>query len=131
MAEPAPPNGKRVLIVEDEPDIAGFLSSLVGEKTPHVMQAGDGVEGLAVARRELPDLIIMDMKMPQMNGLEVVQALQEDPKTASIPVLILTNTHFDAQTRHMCEQIPSVKAFLSKSGGAKRLREQLEPFLGA
>jgi CheY-like chemotaxis protein len=129
MAEPAPPHGKRVLIVEDEPDIAGFLAALIGEKTPHVLQAGDGAEGLAAARRELPDLIVLDMKMPQMNGLEVVQALQDDPATAAIPVLILTNTQFDAQTRHMCEQIASVKAFLSKSGGAKRLREQLAPFL--
>jgi twitching motility two-component system response regulator PilH len=129
MAEPAPSTGKRVLIVEDEPDISLFLAKLVGERTPHVLTASDGAEGLATAKRELPDLVILDMKMPQMNGLEVVQALLEDPATASLPVLILTSTHFDAQTRRLFDQIPTVKAFLQKSGGAKRLREQLAPFL--
>ena len=69
--------------------------------------------------------------MPRMNGLELLQALQEQPRTAAIPILILTNTQFDPQTKRLCEEFPSVKAFLSKGGGVKVMREQLSRFLGS
>ena len=131
MFNPSPARDKTVLIVEDNSDIAQLLASMLAGKCRKILRAADGVEGLKLARWQAPDFILLDMKLPQMNGLAVLQALQEQPQTASIPVLILTGSHFDARTKELLQQIPNVKAFLSKTCGAKRLREQIVQFLAS
>lgn len=78
-----------VLIVEDNPDMVRFLGSLLGSEHA-LLHASDGQVGLELALRERPDLIISDVMMPRMNGLEMVRRLRDDPATASTPVLMLT-----------------------------------------
>jgi adenylate cyclase len=123
------PKDKRVLIVEDEREIADFLATAVASKAAVVMVAYDGEEGLKAARQDGPDLILLDMKMPRMNGLEVVQALQERAETAGIPIIILTSTKFDPGTLALFKQLPSVKAFLPKMGSADALYAELDKHL--
>jgi CheY-like chemotaxis protein len=56
----------------------------------HVLEAANGPEGVALARWERPDLVILDLMMPEMDGFAVVEALREDPSTRSLPILVLT-----------------------------------------
>jgi signal transduction histidine kinase/DNA-binding response OmpR family regulator/ligand-binding sensor domain-containing protein len=88
--EEAPGGGpKRVLIVEDNADVRRYVRSIL---TPdfEVLTAADGREGLAVARAELPDVVLADVMMPEMGGHEMTRRLRDDPPTAAIPVIMVT-----------------------------------------
>jgi DNA-binding response OmpR family regulator len=81
---------KKVLIVEDEADIAGGLEARLSLEDYEVFIAADGKDGVEKARREKPDLIIMDVMLPLLNGYEACKILKEDKATKEIPVLFLT-----------------------------------------
>lgn len=80
---------KRILIVEDEQALVKGLK-LQLEDSYDVLMAMDGKQGLDMAATHLPDLILMDITMPEMDGLEVLKRLKEDTATATIPVILLT-----------------------------------------
>lgn len=80
----------RVLAVDDHESITKGIQLVLQRKGYEVLTASDGGEGLRKAREEKPDLIILDINMPVMDGYEVCRRLQADPNTANIPVLMLT-----------------------------------------
>lgn len=80
----------RILIVEDNPANLKLAEAILHYAGHETLAAIDGAEGVALARLELPDLILMDVQMPGMNGLEATRLLKQDPGTTSIPVLGLT-----------------------------------------
>ncbi|MBI3891169.1 MAG: response regulator [Candidatus Wallbacteria bacterium] len=81
----------RVLVVDDERDIRAVVrSALHRTKQFHVREAGGGVEALELARRERPDLVLLDLGMPGMSGEEVCAKMRSDPELKRIPVVILT-----------------------------------------
>lgn len=86
---PAP---KTVLIVEDSVTQAESLRATLVENGLKVYCALDGISGLERAHEIHPDLIVMDVHMPGMNGFEVAQALQDDPETVHIPIVMLTSS---------------------------------------
>lgn len=69
-------NAKTVLVVDDDPDIRGAVATVLERKGYRVLTAGDGNQGLAVAERELPDLVIVDMMMPKKSGFLVLEKLK-------------------------------------------------------
>ena len=79
-----------VLVVDDDPVIQTLLQVNFEMEGYTVVEAVDGVEGLARARADLPDVVVLDIMMPKMNGLEVASALKADPATADIPVILLS-----------------------------------------
>lgn len=79
-----------VLVVDDDPVIQKLLQVNFEMEGYTVLTAGDGLEGLERARADGPDVIICDIMMPRMDGLEVTKALKGDPATASIPILLLS-----------------------------------------
>jgi two-component system phosphate regulon response regulator PhoB len=79
-----------VLVVEDERDIAELVRYHLAQAGFRVVTAGDGRQGLELARRERPSLVVLDLMLPGMSGLEVARALKQDEKTRAIPILILT-----------------------------------------
>lgn len=81
---------KKVLIVEDERDLAELLAYNLEKEGYQALVAGTGIEGLEIARRELPDLVLLDLMLPGMMGTEVCSALRHSEKTRGIPVLMLT-----------------------------------------
>ena len=81
---------KKVLIADDEPNIVISLEFLLRREGFEVLVAVDGEEALAKARAERPDLVLLDVMMPKMNGFDVCQALRADPELASMRVLMLT-----------------------------------------
>lgn len=80
----------RVLVVEDEPDIRDLLSLHLAREGFEVRTAGTGPQGLREVRSKPPDLVILDLMLPELDGLEVCRRLRHDPDTASIPVVMLT-----------------------------------------
>ncbi|MBU0492738.1 MAG: response regulator transcription factor [Chloroflexi bacterium] len=80
----------RILLVDDEPNLVWAVQNSLADEGYEVLSTGDGVEALAVARRHHPDLIVLDILMPGMNGLQVCHNLRRDPTLAAIPILFLT-----------------------------------------
>lgn len=79
-----------ILLVEDNEMNRDMLSRRLERREYKVIIAVDGESGVAMAESELPDLILMDLSLPGINGWEAVRLLKENPKTASIPVIALT-----------------------------------------
>ena len=83
-------SGETVLVVDDDPVIQKLLQVNFEMEGYSVLTAGDGLEGLERARSDNPDIIICDIMMPRMDGLEVTRALKGDPATSGIPILLLS-----------------------------------------
>ncbi len=81
---------ERVLVVDDEPDIVALVAYHLAKSGYTVSTAASGLEGLAVARRDKPSIIVLDLMLPGMSGLEVMEELRNDDATARIAVLMLT-----------------------------------------
>lgn len=81
---------EKILVVDDEKDILRLLEHNLGREGFEVSTAEDGQDALTMARRELPDLIILDIMLPNMEGTEVLKALKKDDITEKIPVIMLT-----------------------------------------
>jgi len=84
------PNKKKILVVDDEEDILHFLELVLKEKGYLVVTAAGGHEALTQAQIERPDLVLLDIMMPQMDGWEVLKLLRVDEETAQIPVAMLS-----------------------------------------
>lgn len=80
----------KVLVVDDEPDVVEILSYNLARQNYQVFKAYNGSDGLKVAHEVLPDLVIMDIRMPGINGIETCRQMKQDAETKSIPVLFLT-----------------------------------------
>ncbi len=80
----------RILVADDESHIAYILCFKLQQAGMETLSACDGVEALEIATAEIPDLIISDYQMPEMNGVEMCKALAANPATARIPIILLT-----------------------------------------
>ncbi len=80
----------RILVVEDEPVIRELVRSLLSEADVHVECAATGPEGLKLARTQAFDLILLDVVLPQMDGITICRLLKADPTTAKVPLHMLT-----------------------------------------
>ncbi|MGW3495331.1 response regulator [Streptomyces sp. NPDC001020] len=92
----------RVLLIDDQPLLrSGFRALLDAEEDIEVVaEAGDGREGLALTREHLPDLALVDIQMPVMDGIETTRQIAADPALARVHVVILTNYGFDENVFH-------------------------------
>ena len=81
---------RRLLVVDDEPSIAKIVRKQLEVAGYDVTVAVDGLEGLNKARELMPELIVLDVMLPKMNGTDVCKALKGDPKTSQVPILMLT-----------------------------------------
>jgi CheY-like chemotaxis protein len=88
----------KLLIVDDEPDNIELLARRLSRRGFEVVSATSAVEGIAKAESDAPHLILMDIKMPQVDGLEATRRLKANPATAHIPVIALT-AHAMAEDR--------------------------------
>ena len=80
----------RILIVDDEPDIVVFLSSFLEDEGYDVASAEDSVSAMAWLEREIPDLILVDVRMPGRSGLDLIVNLRRDGRLSDIPLLLIT-----------------------------------------
>ena len=83
-------NLKCIVCVEDEPEMIDLMRLILGRRGFEVKGAAGGIEGLRLIRQELPDLVLLDLMMPDMDGWEVYQQMKADEKTKNIPVIVVT-----------------------------------------
>ena len=80
----------KILCIEDDPDMIDYIKLILGKAGYDVIGAEGGAQGLEAMRREKPDLILLDLMMPEMDGAEVLLHKKEDPALRDIPVIALT-----------------------------------------
>jgi DNA-binding response OmpR family regulator len=95
--------GTVVLVAEDEPDIRGLITFSLEYAGFVVVQALNGVEAVQKAKEEGPDLILLDVRMPKMNGYEACKELKADESTQHIPVVFLSARGQEAEIKHGLE----------------------------
>ena len=81
---------KKILIVDDKLEVVELVNATLEGEDYQVIDASDGREALEKIKREKPDLVLLDVIMPKMDGLEVLSEAKKDPKTKDIPIIILT-----------------------------------------
>jgi CheY-like chemotaxis protein len=86
----APGRTLKVLVVDDDPKAVELIALRILGLASTVLRAYGGQEAIEVAQRELPDLILLDLMMPEVNGFDVVCALHDHPGTSSIPIIVVT-----------------------------------------
>ncbi|GAA4496545.1 two-component regulator propeller domain-containing protein [Hymenobacter ginsengisoli] len=125
-ASPAPAGPPRLLVVEDNDEVREYLRQIF-EADYEVLTAEDGLVGWAAALAQLPDLIISDVMMPRSDGLELCQKIKQHPKTAHIPVLLLTAR--TAETHELEGLGMGADDYLSKPFNPARLQAKAEGLL--
>jgi len=92
MATPTPTNQKTILIIDDQPFFITMQQNMLQRQGYRVVSASNGTEGLAQAKKHRPDIVLLDVEMPDVDGIEVCRQMKEDPDLKHIPVIILTAT---------------------------------------
>lgn len=111
----------RILIVDDSPSQLMGIRRIV-EKLGHLaLTAEDGAAGVEIAKRELPDLILMDVVMPNLNGFQATRSITREPSTKHIPVVLVTTK--DQETDRMWGMRQGAKAYLTKPFSESELAE--------
>jgi CheY-like chemotaxis protein len=117
----------RILVVDDEPSIVKLVSTTLRTRGHTVYEAVDGVEAIEKAKELNPDLILLDIMMPRMTGIEARKKLHEDPKTADIPVIHLSAVgDFEKQLEGMEDGLTD---YVTKPFVPRELAEHVEEFL--
>jgi CheY-like chemotaxis protein len=80
----------RVLVIDDEPDVRWLIRMSLERAGHEVIDAEDGLRGIAMAMKQRPDVIVLDLMMPVMDGYGVLAELAKDPRTAAVPVVVLS-----------------------------------------
>ena len=104
---------KKILFIEDESALQKTFGEILGQEGYETISALDGETGLRLAKGRKPDLILLDLILPKVNGFDVLKELKEDPETKDIPVIILTNLE-DARDVEKAIEL-GAKTYLSKA----------------
>jgi PAS domain S-box-containing protein len=103
----------KVLVIDDDPDAVELIAVRILGLASTVLRAYGGREGIVAARQGLPDVIVLDLMMPDVSGFDVVEALSDDPDTARIPILVVTSKEITADDR--AKLIGSVTTIMDKT----------------
>lgn len=117
----------QVLIVDDSPTEVHVLSSVLEKGGYTVLTAANGEDGIAQARAAMPDLILMDVVMPGMNGFQATRQLTKDPATANIPIIIVTTK--DQETDRVWGLRQGAKDYITKPIEEAVLLEKIKALL--
>ena len=116
---------KRVLIVDDEPDVLLLLGERLSKAGYEVMKASSGKEAIELATTKDPQLIILDIAMPGMDGSEVASVLRNKPETRNIPILFLTCL-FTKQEEKTCGHVLGQNFFIAKPYDVNELMTEIQ-----
>lgn len=94
---------KRILFIEDDPGLQKTLCEALKSAGYEISSALDGEEGLRLAQRDIPDLIMLDLILPKKDGFEVLRELKSDSRTSGIPVIVLTNLEENQEVQKALE----------------------------
>jgi CheY-like chemotaxis protein len=119
---------RTILVVDDEPNVRRLVRTIL-TKDFNVLEAEDGKQAVDIAGTKKPDLILMDMMMPKMDGLTACYAIKNDPTTKSTPVLMLTAIGFELNVK--LSQKMGADAYMTKPFTSQSLLEKIAQFLPA
>lgn len=119
---------KTIVMVEDNPDNRTIYSLVLEHHGYHVVEAVDAETGLDLIARRHPDLVLMDISLPRMDGFEATRRLKQDPRTSDIPVVALTAHAFD-EDRQRAKDI-GFDGYLVKPLEPRRVVQEVDRFLG-
>lgn len=101
----------KIIVIDDEPDVIELVTFVLEKDGHEILSETDGAKGLALIQRELPDIVILDVMMPAMDGYTVTSKLFEQEKTRDIPVIILTAK---GKVRELFQVLHNVIGYISK-----------------
>lgn len=119
----------RILIVDDSPSQLMGIRRIVEKLGHEALTAEDGAAGVEIAKKELPDLILMDVVMPNLNGFQATRSISREPSTKHIPVILVTTK--DQDTDRMWGMRQGARAYLTKPFSEEELSEVIAGNLGA
>ena len=119
---------KRVLCIEDEPEMIDLVKLILGRKGFEVTGANGGREGLATIAREKPDLVLLDLMMPDMDGWEVYQQLKAHEALKTIPVIVVT-AKAQSIDKVLGLHIAKVDDYITKPFGPQELLDSIDKVL--
>jgi len=122
--EAEPLRGRRILVVDDEDDARTFISTVLEDAGAEVLEASDGDEALAIAKREKPDAITLDISMPGKDGVEVFGELRKDPEIGATPVCVVTG-HPEFRKVIYERAVPPPDGYLNKPVKEEKLVQDL------
>ena len=117
----------RILIVDDSPSQLLGMKRIVEKLGHETVTAEDGASGVEVAKATLPDLILMDVVMPNLNGFQATRAISKEPSTANIPVVLVTTK--DQETDKVWGMRQGAKAYITKPFTESQLIEVINSLL--
>jgi two-component system cell cycle response regulator DivK len=120
---------KKILIAEDRPSSRELIRTVLEGCGYIVFEASDGRQAVDVARRELPDLLIVDLQMPALDGLGVLAELRRDERFAEVPIVALTASAMQGDRERALEA--GFTEYITKPVNLRFLREELTRLLGA
>lgn len=118
---------RRILIVEDNSDMRDFLRRVLARHGYAHLEAADGIEGMEIARRDHPDLILMDMSLPELDGFEATRRLKADETTQHVPIIAVTAHARPVDERRALEA--GCDAYLSKPYSLREFLNVVQEFL--
>jgi two-component system cell cycle response regulator DivK len=118
---------RRILIVEDHPLNMKLLRDLLAAHGYETLETGDGLEALNLARQFRPDLILMDLQLPDVSGLEVTRWLRREPGTQSIPIVAVTAFAMREDEKKALDS--GCDAYIAKPVSIRRILEIIAAFL--
>ena len=118
----------RILIVDDSPSQLMGIRRIVEKLGHEALTAEDGAAGVEVAKREVPDLILMDVVMPNLNGFQATRSITREPTTSHIPVILVTTK--DQDTDRVWGMRQGAKAYITKPFGEQELADVIQEWLG-
>ena len=118
-----------ILIVDDSPTEIHVLQTMLEKHGFDIMTASSGEEGIEVTKSEKPDLVLMDVVMPGMNGFQATRKISKDPETSTIPIIIVTTK--DQKTDRMWGMKQGAKDYVTKPAQESELIDKINTALGA
>ncbi len=119
--------GQTILIVEDNPTNRKLLEAVLRRFNYRLLLAENGEEGLEIAFREKPDLVLMDIQLPRLNGLDAIRAIRANPDVAATPIVALS-AHAMADERAEAYEA-GCDGYLTKPIDTRSFHDQIKPFL--
>jgi CheY-like chemotaxis protein len=120
---------RTVLVAEDDPDIRLMIGTMMESRGYRVVQAADGQQTLEVARAERPDIILMDLQLPRLNGFSVARFIRQEEHLRKVPIIVVS-AHDPARHRNLA-LAAGCNAFVTKPIDFDRLEELMARLLSA
>lgn len=122
---------KKILVVDDESDVVTYLTSVLKDAGYETLEASNGEEALEQVGRSRPDLITLDITMPEMTGVKMYRTLKEDARLKTIPVIVVTGvTHDFKQFISTRSQVPAPEGYLEKPVKPEELLAEVRRLIG-